>query len=712
MKRRTALELARIAALCGVVLAVWFWVYKQSPLDLLARPAVYAPGDDTFVYAIVKAVSQGEIGLFGSKQVRRLGAPFVANWNDYPWTEDFLHWVPGLIARVTGVTPALNLAYIGAFLLAACSFYGVGRYMRWRWQWCFAGAVLFSWSYYITHRSITHYTLIFYGSAPLWLLMCWWTASRRGIPLWTGRFWFSAAAVVLTAWNSAYYTALLLQLLALAIITRLVRRYPWRGFTGPVLLGALCVALVASMHLDTLMYQRQHGPNPAATIRYMSEVELYSLRIVDLFLPFYHRWQPLEAIARGYAHRSMLSGELFATYLGFFGCVSLLWLFGRLAFDAMQAGRRRFSGLSLHALWLTAYGTVGGLNMIPAIFGFYLFRSMNRVSILLLLLALLHAVQQLSRTTRRWPAWAAATAAAVVVAIGLWDQTPVHTREHQDFQAARMTVDRRLGKLLEKRLGSGAMVFQLPVMRFPDSHPYHEMAGYDHLRPYIFSKTVRFSHGDNSGRATEEWRELVAWLPVAEQARQLALHGFSAVLIDCDGYADGAADLLQRYRELGYRTLRPANAGPFALVRLEPSAVPRAPVLPPHFTHGWYARERSEGDEWRWSAGRSLVEFHRPPGEVAVSEVAFDLHTRHPRTVRMTQSGQTIGEVVLDSDADREQYAFKIDWSVAPNPYVVEFTSDQPPWVPDEDRRPISFRIINVSQNPPVFAPAAEQGSE
>jgi len=53
---------------------------------------------------------------------------------------------------------------------------------------------------------------------------------------------------------------------------------------------------------------------------------------------------------------------------------------------------------------------------------------------------------------------------------------------------------------MEKSLAPHAMVFQLPVMRFPEGGPVHAATEYEMLRPFFFTKTLRFSFGSNQGR--------------------------------------------------------------------------------------------------------------------------------------------------------------------------------------------------------------------
>ena len=55
------------------------------------------------------------------------------------------------------------------------------------------------------------------------------------------------------------------------------------------------------------------------------------------------------------------------------------------------------------------------------------------------------------------------------------------------------------------RLPPGAMVFQLPVMAFPEVAPAHNLGDYEHFRPYLATRALRFSYGMLKGRSRHRW---------------------------------------------------------------------------------------------------------------------------------------------------------------------------------------------------------------
>jgi hypothetical protein len=229
-----------------------------------------------------------------------------------------------------------------------------------------------------------------------------------------------------------------------------------------------------------------------------------------------------------------------ATYLGIVACLALLHLWGSTLRKFLSAARQRIDGLSLQSLWVLLFCACGSLNMIPGLFDVVVFRAMNRGSVVILTLALLHGVRVASRATRQWPSLAIAGAAAVVALIGLWDQTPSREADPQNEQAlaSRVAADRAFVARLEERLPHGAPIFQLPAMRSQEAPGLHAMRPYDAFRPYVVSRSLHFSHGDDFGRATDAWRMRLAALPVPQIVEVLERHGFHGVSSTRHGYPD------------------------------------------------------------------------------------------------------------------------------------------------------------------------------
>jgi phosphoglycerol transferase len=80
-------------------------------------------------------------------------------------------------------------------------------------------------------------------------------------------------------------------------------------------------------------------------------------------------------------------------------------------------------------------------------------------------------------------------------------------------------------------------------MAFPEAGLCHHLEDYELLRPYLHTRTLRFSYGSMAGRETDQWHAEVAKLPLPEKVERLALVGFSAIYLDRAGYTDNGAEI-------------------------------------------------------------------------------------------------------------------------------------------------------------------------
>ena len=82
-----------------------------------------------------KAASEGHYIPFLSKRIPQLGAPYVANWDDYPCTEQMHILAGGILTKMFGLFPAINLMAILSHVVSALGFYLACRLLNYRWEW-------------------------------------------------------------------------------------------------------------------------------------------------------------------------------------------------------------------------------------------------------------------------------------------------------------------------------------------------------------------------------------------------------------------------------------------------------------------------------------------------------------------------------------------------------------------------------------------------
>jgi phosphoglycerol transferase len=268
---------------------------------------------------------------------------------------------------------------------------------------------------------------------------------------------------------------------------------------------------------------------------------------------------------------AFLHGESQSAYVGMVAGSFLIVMF---TWGTINIAARRFDRVACW-YWLglatLAFAVYGGVNYLLGAFGFVLLRSTNRLSIFLMAIALLYACEVLSRS--RWRVGLAGTL-IVATAIGAWDQIPRPdgigvSLEQAKANEARYLADSKMTNELERRLVPGSMVFQLPVMPFPEGPPRLEMGSYENFRPFIQSTHLRFSYGAIKGRGDDEWQIGVAAQKPANLIQSLEEYGFSALMINRKGFADHAILLSTELQRLGY--VAAWDSGDFLVYFLQPS---------------------------------------------------------------------------------------------------------------------------------------------
>lgn len=556
--------------LCLLACVVLAWCAGNARWDARSwnLPSAYsAPitSDVLTIFAGMKAVSDGHILPMMWKNIPELGAPGGASWNDYPIIEEVPLYVQGLLGKAFGLFAGLNLCLLLGHVLAAGVFYGVARFSACDRKWSFVGALAFGLAPFIFAQSPHHITVASVWHVPLFIPVWRWISTGAGISLWSRRFWVSAGIAFLAGTQNVYYTNILCQLTLLGGLVVFVRtrsRSALLSCFGIIFAAALAFGL---MNLDTWTYRVIHGPNFGAVAREYKWLEIYGLKIVDLLVPpITHRSDLLAGFASQHRAGTELQDE--GSYLGMLGILAL----GLLVFTAAAAVlRKRYSEIPLEAWqvsWILAVFTTGGLNAIVGALGFTLFRTGCRYSVVILAIVLLFASRWMTALPLRRRL--ASILALLAVALVFWDQIPrppdIKETEHIGFQ---IESDREFVKKVEAALPSGAMVFQIPIMDFPES-PVRGLSPYDHLRPYLFSKSLRYSFGSMKGREDTRWQKDLTKLSLEEAVAKLRELGFQAIMINRNGFPDQGKGFLESLSTLGFSNLIESSSGDLACVVL------------------------------------------------------------------------------------------------------------------------------------------------
>lgn len=692
-------DLWRALALLLLIAVAWCYAQNRLTLRNWKVPLLYF-SDGIHVFALEKDAAEGHHFPLLSKTNPHLGAPYVANWNDFPFTEDLLWFAGGVLSKFMGLFAAGNLLALGAHLLAGLCLFTVCRLLRYRWQWAFLGGLAYGLAPFAFFRGLGHLGINYFWHIPLCLLVCGWCWSRRGLETGGRKFWFAVAVGCVAGVQNVYYANPFLQFLALAGLAQAVRRQPWRKIAAPFAVGAVTVCATLVMHLDTIIYQINHGPNLEASSRIYQDLEAYPLKPLDLFMPpLTHHFNVARQIAENYAYdfrkRVLVRGEIFSPYLGLFGIAGLL---GLATTSIIRISRRPPRSIPIQAglvLWIILYSVIGGGNGFLGQLGFTYFRWTNLYSIYILAIVLLYAVKQLSRATRSWSGVKIAAIAPAMAIVILWDQMPKQVSATPIRQIeAGVSSDRIFAHDMEKNLPAHAMIFQLPVARFSENPPIFKMSDYEHFRPYLHTRDLHYSYGEDKGRGREDWQFYVEQLPVTEMIHKLEEYGFGAIYLNRKGFPDGGQKLIENCVAAGRPRVIESPAHDLACIFLEPAPNRLLPPRWPKFEKGWYPEERDDaGTKWRWSRGNAEVILSNDTDHLQKLQLSFELASASPRKVEIWRHGALLYRSPV---LTLEKVSHSLMLELPPGRERLFFKTERPARVPNNpDKRLLGFAFYN-----------------
>lgn len=540
---------AALAALgiAGVVFKVW-----QADLKV---PFNYL-GDGVLYLSLVKGVLDNGWYLHNNY----LGMPAGLDMHDFPLA-DSGHFL--IIKLLLMVYPDPAVAFNGfvllTFPLTAMTALFVLRSFGVSWAPALTTSLLYTCLPFHFFRGPHHIFLAAYYLAPLSLWVAlrifpgdWSRArpeGRRG-PIRVGEWTLAAAVCAITGTAGIYYAMFACFFILVAGVAALAayRRRAALAYAA-VLVAVTGISVVLTL-APTFAYRWRHGTNRQAVLRSRIEGELYGLKVTQMLLPISGHRLPWLAHKKAVYNRSApLVNENDHAALGLVGACGFLWLVGSFLFRrrAPQSATVE-DGLGLCNLSAVLLATIGGFGSLGGVVLALWIRAYNRICVFIGFLALFAVALLLDRAMKRWAVGRRARAAGVItagllLALGLLDQTtptmaPKHKELAQEFHADEAFVRR-----IEAALPPGAMVFQYPYVEYVEHPPLAQMVPYDMLRPYLHSRTLRWSYGAMRGRECAAWQKAVSGLPAAEMVRHVVQAGFGGLYVDRAALADRGARL-------------------------------------------------------------------------------------------------------------------------------------------------------------------------
>lgn len=193
------------------------------------------------------------------------------------------------------------------------------------------------------------------------------------------------------------------------------------------------------------------------------------------------------------------------------------------------------------------------------------------------------------------------------------------------------------------------MVFQLPILGFPEVVPPHGMADYEHFRPYLHTSTLRFSYGGPKSRSRLRWQRELESAPTKEVVKRLEAAGFDALYINRRGFEDGGDRLTAELIGLGYTTRIEGECREQVAIRLRPTSDP-APPLGRSFTFGigWYHPPIDDrGIAVRWSHSSAQLSYFNPYPNAIQAQIRLRLSAPSERRLSLVLNRRKLTNFIL-----------------------------------------------------------------
>lgn len=481
----------------------------------------------------------------------RLGFPFGYDRLDFPRFDSLNYALMAPFAWLLGPEITINLYFVAGFYLVAFAAFWCLRRLRID----AAPAVIASLAYaflpYHVLRGVAHLTNGAYFLIPFAMLVATWLALDEidGEPRDARKRWiFALAVAVLVPLQTPYNGVFFAYVLGVACIIALARNPRLRTVVVTLsLLAAIAGAFVVEQ-VPVFLRSLEAGKPALVAERMPVEAEIYSMRLNQLLMPTLadRRAPARRAALRFDDAMSVPLSEVRNQYLGALGIAGFFALMFSLcravatndpreadaAFDTERAVR--IAAVFALAILLLAIST--GFGTLISYWITSKIRAWNRVLPFFAFACFVGAAWLLELMFRRVGKPALRNAIIAAVAVVTLHDVLVRPTDDRVEIAASVDEGRAFFADVERRLGNGAAVFQLPATWYPEHAPINEMGDYEEFQPWLFTRTLRFSYGVGHGRIGYNWNKYASDLAPNDAVRKIHAMGFSAILIDSLAY--------------------------------------------------------------------------------------------------------------------------------------------------------------------------------
>jgi len=618
----------------------------------------------------------------------------------------------------------LNTLYLFTFPLTTLTSMLVFRQFKISYSSSIFGSLIYTFIPYHFLRGEGHLFLSTYYLLPFIIMVILWIYegnififdSGRKINVFNFKFLTSAFICILMGSTFVYYAFFSCYFLMVSGVFLFLSKRDIRSLFTPIFFVGLVTLSTIINSLPMILYQIKMGSNLAVSARAPLEAELYGLKMVQLLLPVPgHRIPFFSDVTSKYASTAPLINENAAACLGIIGSAGfiflLLWIFYRAITNNTKSFEleQKFNALSVLNLSAFLLGTIGGFGSIFSYLVYSQIRGYNRISIFIAFFSIFAIVLLLDTARNRFnkkisPQIFYCSFLVLLIFGGIFDQTntsfvPSYSSNEKEFYS-----DESFVKGIEATMPPEAMIFQLPLIPFPEYPPQNKMRDYDQFKGYLHSKSLRWSYGAMKGREADYWQKSVSYKPIEEMVETLSLVGFNGIYVDSYGYPDSGSGIVSRLSEvLMISPIKSENGRLYFFdmtlynsqlkSRLTAEEVFEKKILSNcFFGEGFYPLEYDQNRNWRWSSYKAIL-YVTNPYEHDINmhiETSFFTGYDDPSNIKVES------EYFSDSfSINKKGYFYSKDYVLPPGIHPIRITCDAKKVDAPNDPRLMIFRVEN-----------------
>jgi phosphoglycerol transferase len=686
----------------------------------LTIPFAYV-GDSLHVLSVAKSIIDGQSTWYNG----HLGAPFGADWRDFPvniiadcavmWALSWFITAPGTLVNSYWILSVMACAGIATYCLERL---GVRPVIA------ISSGIIYALQPFTFARGIHHLNLVFH-LVPL--------LATGAIEILTGRIhvdlsrpglWTKIKAVhsaipmylyvacALQAFSYIYnaFFACFVLLVAGTLAVIVFRRWSL-GLVAAVLIFIITAGTILSLS-PTLLFWRTHGK--PVSYKTPAEAEIYGMKIRHLLSPIHDHPVPLlrqvatKVRQANFPHEN----ENATSNLGLTGSIGFLMIICYLLVSAISSRFHDplYGACAALCLAVLLLATVGGFSSFFNMFMSPDIRAYNRSVVFISFFCISYVATAVTRHLQRSTSPIAHAAVLGVVTCiftvaAVADQASTTQYKGYADRRAQYLRDRSFVENIERNSREGAMIMQIPFTEFPLDPGLHGMGVYEHAKAYIHSTKLNWSWGAMSGRRGA-WNLQISDLSADQMLPRLASAGFAGLWVDERGYTQGASpsrriqeliggEPIQSKTGITYFDLRGYAARLLDSRSLHDRERARLDALNPVMTvfERFDIEERQGARRWRWCAGDCTLVFSNPGPSTRHVSFSATLQTAAPQGAPVEVIATDTPAETITISSKGEQFYRTI--RIAPNSTIhLRFRTQAPLVVPPPVRQ-MRLALIN-----------------